>query len=185
MQSDEIKRIESIVNDITKLRNQNKECQEKLKLKTNDTKLNKKTKKLKNQIKKHKNLLKVKEKEIKTLKNQRKSNKKENLGEICKIQKFDKPNKFPKLILKDKYLKYQIIKIKASSYHLKVKAKIYNKVNGKHIETWNKGTSFTTNEKALLESKDSWFRITGFFINAKWVKSQSQMWIKTKYTKKK
>jgi len=48
VQSDEIKRIESNVNDITKLRNQNKECQEKLKLKTNDTKLNKKTKKLKN-----------------------------------------------------------------------------------------------------------------------------------------
>ena len=66
MQSDEIKKIELIVNDIAELREQNKVCQKKLKYK----------KKL------------------------------EEKSHICP-KKDEKPNKFPKLILKEKYLKYK------------------------------------------------------------------------------
>jgi len=193
--ADEIKRIELIVNDITKLREQYKVCQKELNAKKNpqikkhkcqnaSDKDKQKIKKLKNQIKKYKKLLKTKDKEIKKLKSRKISKKSNKKSKICKPQKLDKPNKFPKLILKNEHLKYKIVKIKAATYRLKTKANIYNGINDKNIETWDKGTSFTTNVKAKLLNEDSWFRITGFFIEGTWVKAQSQMWIKTKFVKK-
>ncbi len=175
--SDEIKRVDSIVKDITELKQQHKICQKKLhKYSDKNEKYRRKLKELKNEISKYKKLLKDKNKEIKKLKISKDG--------ICKQKKFDKPNEFPNLILKPQYTKYNIITTKPATYRLKSNTNIYNKINGKPIKSWKEGVSFTTNIKATLQKKDSWLKITGFFIDGTWVKSQSQMWIKTKYTKK-
>lgn len=181
--ADEIKRIESIVEDITKLRVKYKECQSSLQTKLDED--NKDSEKiienLKNQIIKYEKLLKTKDEIIIALKakkakeNMQKSTKKQ----ICKPIKIDKPNKFPKLILKDVYAKENIIKTKPSTYRLKNNAFIYDKIDGNKIEEWESQTSFTSNVRS-----DSWVKITGFFVNREWVRSNSNMWVKLKDVRK-
>ena len=156
---------------------------EKNKSETNNTtvlKYKQEIEKLQTNLKEYKNLIIAKDKEIKKLKNLKTSYKQET----TKQQKIIPPNKFPDLILKEEYNKYEIAEIKPATYRLISHAKIYNKVNGKEIEYWEKGTTFTTNIKATMPKKDSWFKITGFFINKTWVKSQSSLWINTNYIKK-
>jgi len=183
IQADEIKRIESIVEDITKLRVQYKECKASTQTKVDDVeRKNKiKIKNLENQISKYEKMLKIKEKEILALKNE-KNNKKDSKSsenQICKKIIVDKPNEFPKLVLKDKYNKQNIIKTKPSTYRLNKDAFIYDSINGKKIEEWEKHTSFTSNTKSNL-----WVKITGFFINKVWVKSESSMWVPLKDVRK-
>ncbi len=173
LHTDEIKRIELIINDITELREQYKACKDELSSENNNESFNNELykveiKKLRSQIKKYKQLLKSKDIEIKTFKN----------------NKFNNPNEFPKLILKKEYFKYKIVDTKASTYRLKTRSTIHNDINGEQIDIWDKEVSFTTNVKATLKSEDSWLKITGFFIDGAWEKAQYKMWIKAKYVKK-
>ncbi|WP_373070794.1 hypothetical protein [Sulfurimonas sp.] len=175
LNADEIKRIESIVEDITKLRVKYQECQ--------DTNLETDSKlvKLEKQLDKYKKLLKAKENELfiyKSQKNKDKVVEKVKIS-VCKDIDTDKPNKFPKLVLKDKFNAHKIINTNPSTYRLKNNAKIYDSINGKVIEEWENKTSFTSNKKS-----DGWVKITGFFINKVWVRSESQMWIKLKDVQK-
>jgi len=180
LNADEIQRIESIVNDITKLRIQYEECKNTQKLEITAVKKQEKIKiaKLEKDIENYKKLLKTKEKEIKSLK-KAKTKKKKQISKkpvevpFCKPVAADNSNKFPKLILKDKYNNENIIKTTPSSYRLNKDAKVYNAINGKLIEEWEKLTSFTSDRRS-----DSWVKITGFFINKVWVRAESDMWIK-------
>jgi len=193
--SDEIQRIESIVKDITELRIKYDECQKELtekpkkakkQEKSNEINLVTKQKiiKLENQIKRYKKLLKLKDKKIKNLEKCTKPKKKKKITTICKPKKLENPNKFPILILKKKYIKYKIRTTKPSTYRLIVKAKIYDFINGKVIDSWENDISFTSNKIATNSKESSWVKITGFFLNGKWIKSQSQMWIESQYINK-
>jgi chromosome segregation ATPase len=179
---DEIKRIESIVEDITKLRVQHKECTDLLANQVDHLDSEKqKVAILENQIKKYEKLLKIKEKEILELKSSKskKTEPKKIIKEVYKEILVDKPNEFPKLVLKDKYIKQNIQKTEPSTYRLKNNAYIYDAVNGKKIEEWENGTSFTSNVKS-----ESWVKITGLFVNKVWLKAKSNMWIKLKDVRK-
>ena len=90
--SDEIKRMELIVDDITKLRTELENCRK------NSLQI----KNLEKQLEKYKKLLISKDKEIKSKKYIVRYKEKIKVKE-CKVNTMDKPNKFPKLILKDKY----------------------------------------------------------------------------------
>ena len=206
--ADEIKRIESIVKDISELRYQNESCQKELdiiknkqiikqptekiqnnKSSNNDVKYKQKIINLQIQIEIYKNRVKAKNKEIMELRNFKKSNNQIQKNEICKPVKFDNPNKFPKLVLKKEYIKkeyskYVIRKTKPSTYRLINKANIYSSIDGKKIEAWKNGVSFTTNIKASKDGKDSWLRVTGFFVNGLWEKAQYSIWLKSKDAKK-
>lgn len=191
-QADEMKRIESIVEDITKLRVQYKECQNTLKsketlkadivkpnknysksvqyqkqLKTEIDYLNKLSKKNKKIIQKYKKLLKIKENDILALK---KSIKKQSKQALKKID----DNPFPKLMPKENEdLKEKVLITKASTYRLKSDSDIYDSPNGKRIKIWTENTSFTSNKKTI-----NWVKITGFFVDKKWKKAKKDMWIK-------
>ncbi|MCW8895067.1 MAG: hypothetical protein OQK48_06905 [Sulfurimonas sp.] len=194
--ADEMQRIEAIVKDITELRGDYEECQAQLKdKKITNSLLNDSTCKkyedlykqeknkniilkaqtdynddllksnkslaasvetLKKQIKKQKKLLISKDNEINKLLNNKK---------ICK-----KENVFPKLMMKQEVT---TTKFKARPFRLKIDSDIYDSIDGNKIDEWSKGTSFTSNEKT-----DAWVKITGYFVNKKWKKSQKDMWIK-------
>ena len=188
LNSDEIERIESIVKDITQLRQKYKSSQDELKSKIiNEKKQHEKIINLQNKIKMYEKKLKTKEKSIEKLKTKK-------INKICKpkkakpiivyrTQKLENPNKFPKLILKKKYIKYRKIRIKAKTYRLKVQADIYNATYGEKIDTWKEDTAFTSNEKAKAYKQDTWIKITGYFIENAWVAVRDKMWIKAKYIK--
>ena len=131
---------------------------------------------LKNKIKAYKKLLKTKENEIKNLKNE--FNKKKCKSNTI-IKKSDNSNKFPKLILKDKYKqvsanKEEMQHFKARAFRFKVDANIYDSIDGKVIGRWEKETSFTSNQRT-----NSWVRITGYFIDRKWLKAKKTIWVKS------
>jgi len=148
MFADEIQRIDSIVNDISKIRKNYetklfiaKEKNIALKQELQNSKLT--MKKLKNQIKK--------------------------LSITAKTKENQRINPFPNL--KMKYEKIELFQ--ASAFRLKNDAKIYNSVDTvKTIATWEKGTSFTSNE-----GTDDLIKITGFFVNKVWTKAEQDMWI--------
>jgi len=50
---------------------------------------------------------------------------------------------------------------------------IYDAIEGKELEKWEKSTSFTSNVKAK-----NWIKITGHFVDHKWRKSTKDMWVK-------
>ncbi len=179
---DELKRIESIVADITELRVKYKECKNSLETRLeNDQKENEKIiKKLENQIVKYENLLKTKEKEILVLKNKKpkKVVKRTMKKQACKPIKVDKPNEFPKLVLKDQYSK-DIVKTEPFTYRFKNDAFIYDDIDGKKIDEWEGETSFTSNVRS-----ESWVKITGYFVDRVWVRSKSSMWVKIKDVRK-
>lgn len=107
--SDDIKRIESIVEDISKLRTQYKKCENELEIVKASGKEDEffKLKNLKNQIKIYKNLVKSKDKIIISLRNKKNKIKYKKIIKTKIIEKkiSDKPNGFPRLILKDRYYK--------------------------------------------------------------------------------
>ncbi|WP_321778222.1 hypothetical protein [Sulfurimonas sp.] len=218
--ANEIQRIESIVDDISKLRIDYEKCKQRLsdnkhirpdlvKYKINEEQVQKYKKLLKESkqkniilkaeldyissassgntqsIKKYKKLLKLKDKEIKDLKNKLKNSKISNKTtkktlQICKVKKDDNP--FPKLMPKGNIIivenkivakKEQIISFKASSFRLKKNSAIYISPNSKKIDDWEKHRTFTSN----LGTK-SWIKVTGYFINKKWIRAKDAMWIK-------
>lgn len=188
--SDEIQRIESIVKDITQLRKKYQTSQEELKLKEiKEQKQDERIISLEKQIEIYKKQVKLKEKKIKKLKPKIKEKEKickpAKIKEtiIYKTQKLDNPNKFPKLILKPKYIKYKKILLKAKTYKLVLSSDIYDSTYGNKIDYWKKGTAFTSNEKAVAKNHDSWYRVTGYFIKNSWVPAKKQMWIKAKHIK--
>ncbi len=149
LDADEIHRINSIVKDITKLRINYQKSQKELNLCKNRVKT------LENKLKIANNLLKTKESKIVKVK----------VKEIKYLK--NKENIFPKLKMRTK-----IIYTKANTYRLKRNAFIYNAVNGKKIDEWEKGTSFTSNQKT-----DKFIKITGYFRNKQWMKVENLLWI--------
>lgn len=277
--ADEITRIESIVNDITKLRSEYEKCQAELEAKPKqnivvtkqtqeincieqDSQINslkyslkdekekniilqediekiantqKKEMKLKDNLyknleQKYNDMLLLKNKEIESLKNQIKSTKKST--KEPKVQHLiissieEKPNPFPKLLLKEQYrdlakketpivvsaaniniTKLQIeettkvekqikaekpvIEIKAakaeipkpkqeiqieimepSTFRLNKDSDIFNSVDGKVVYNWEEGRSFTSNQRYK-----GWIKITGYFLDKKWLRAKEELWV--------
>jgi len=173
--ADEMSRIEAIVEDITELRSEYKECQEELKSKTAPSVT--KYKKLYQNEKQKNTILKA---ELEYNDDLDKSNKnlskriKELEKEITKLKR--KQNNFPKLMMKDEAEgKDELILFKARSYKLKYDSIIYNGINGKMITKWLENTSFTSGVKTK-----TWIKITGYFVNKKWTAAKKDMWIKIK-----
>lgn len=148
--ADEIQRINSIVNDISKLRMDYKQSQEELSIYKNRVKI------LQNKLKIANNLLKTKQKPI------------ENII-VNDMNYFEKQtNVFPKLKMRTK-----IISFKASAFRLNKNAHIYGNLNGRTVYDWEKDTSFTSNQKT-----DQYIKITGYFKNKVWTKARRELWVK-------
>jgi len=201
LQADEMKRIESIVEDITKLRAEYEECKNSLKSKEtlkNDSKVGEYQKQIKKQrqqniilkaevdylndfsennekiIKKYQKLLKTKEKEILALK------KKLKISPKRTVKKKIDDNPFPKLMPKENIKQKEEVQItKASTYRLNSDSAIYDSPNAKQINSWTKSTSFTSNIRTI-----NWVKITGFFVDKKWKKAKEEMWIKNSQVSK-
>ena len=200
LHADEIQRIESIVDDISKLRKEYAKVQSnyvemEVVLEEEKAKNKRVTKELKvcsNALKKEEDYKKKiisLENQIKNLKKQvksevvkKKSCKKQEIKIIKNIIKVHKPlitqsskddNKFPNLLMKDgtKGLNFDR---KPYAYRVKNTAIIYDGIDGKRIKVWEKMTSFTSNL-----STDKWIKITGYFVNKVWKPSESEMWIKS------
>jgi len=231
--SDEMQRVQNIVEDITKLRVDYEKCQKQLssgakgsvsfkaismkddeklqKLEVNlsdekqrnkillaeidvlmeekeNSKKNKdKIKKLEKTIKNQEISLKSKEKTIKKLKMNKAKIKEVSKNSLNSTSKTllvkevscKEKNSFPKLVMKEGF-ESKVSDIEEthtftpSAFRLKNDASIYDDINGKEIYFWEKSTSFTSNEKS-----DSWVRITGYFINKKWLPSKKELWVKS------
>jgi hypothetical protein len=123
---------------------------------------------LEKQVEKQKKLLKAKEIMIKNLTNT------SSKTYTCK-----ETNSFPKLMMKEEYQE-KIVTFKASAFVLNTQSIIYDAINGKRIDKWEKGTSFTSNKEAK-----NWILITGYFVNKKWVIAKKEMWLKKAQVSKK
>jgi len=66
---------------------------------------------------------------------------------------------------------------KASAYRLKKESVIYDAIEGKTVEVWEKKRSFTSNI-----SQGQWVKITGYFVDKKWKKAKNSLWIKAENT---
>jgi hypothetical protein len=242
LNANEMKRIEAIVNDITKLRADYEECQRETKsyemqlkderdknrillqelnsfknLYKREIEYKNKILKLENQIKKQEKLLKIKENSKKDLilnnvvieETKEKDKKtlviKEKIVENIVLQKCEEPNPFPKLVMKKEFSKSdtkiekpkkiekvkEVPKIektveskkiveekqerfKASAFRLNKDAIIYDALNGKKLDSWEKETSFTSSIKT-----QNWVKITGYFVDKVWMRSPKEMWIKS------
>ena len=233
LNANEMKRIEAIVSDITKLRAEYEGCQTEAKIYSlqlkeerdrnkiliqemnsfknlykREIEYKNKILKLENRIKKQEKLLKSKEnsKKYLTIKNKPivKIKEKEKKSLVIKektinnlvLVNCEDPNPFPKLVMKKEFLqKESVIKkelpkikkivepkkeeieklqrFKASAFRINKNAVIYDKVNGKKLYEWEKGTSFTSSIKT-----QNWIKITGYFIDKAWVRSSKELWLK-------
>jgi len=154
--ADEMQRINSIVNDITKLRLDYKQSQEELSVYKNRVKT------LENRLKIANNLLKTKQKPIENII--------VNDMNYCKQQ----TNVFPKLKMRTK-----IMSFKASAFRLNKNAHIYGNLNARILYDWEKDTSFTSNRKT-----NQYMKITGYFKNKIWTKASRELWVKISDTTK-
>ena len=125
------------------------------------------------------NNMKIKEKSNKSLKKKEKNIK--NLGDFhC-----DKANKFPKLKLKKKYEKevvnvskklknntQKIKKVKASTYRVLFDTNVYDAIDGRVLQRWEKNRSFTSDIKS-----ENWVKVTGYFVNRVWKKAENDIWL--------
>lgn len=195
LNADEIKRMDSVVEDISKLKADYQKCQDSLNGKisndisadtTSEEQRRSAYKKYKcdadqlialeeytEEIEKYKKLVALKDKEIEDLKNKFNS-------KTCKhtkvIKIFDNPNKFPPLISKreqDNEIKAKTVTIKPQTYVIKYESIIYDYPRGTNIGKWDVGTTFTSNKKF-----DYWIKVTGYFVNGKWKKADQELWIK-------
>ena len=190
LQADEIKRIESIVNDITKLRIKHQKCEDNLETQ------NVKIKEYENSIKNLKTKIKYLKKQVKSKETNKKtslkSNKiilkpKEETIETIVYQKCEETNPFPKLVMKEgkqpeKPLTTTVESIeyfKARAFRLNTDADIYDAINGKTIDNWENKTSFTSNQRTA-----TWIKITGYFVDKVWRKSDLEMWVKATHATK-
>lgn len=166
--ADDLHRVNDIVNDITKLKTEYKKVGDNLAM----CRYNLQDEKEKNAIlliklKQHYNA-KVKEQtyknKIASLENQIKNLNKELL------LKEKSNNSFPNLKMKVKQLRN---KTKAFAYRMHKDTNIYDGIDGKIIDRWEKDTSFTSNQKTR-----KWIKITGFFVEKIWRPTQKEMWVK-------
>ena len=171
-------------NKIIKLENKIKKQEKLLKIKENT----KKTVIIENMP-----IVKIKEKEKKTLVI------KEKTIEKLVLVNCEEPNPFPKLVMKKEFSKNEkketikkkklpeikkvveakikevekLERFKASAFRLNKKAIIYDKVNGRKLYEWEKGTSFTSSIKT-----QNWVKISGYFVDRVWMPSSKELWIK-------
>jgi len=185
---DDIKRIDSIVSDIEKLREDYSRTKEKLSSCQSEL-MDEKQRNIAISLDATEDEFLVKEQEyIKTIKNlenrikilkniekpNKVCNKKIVKTKIIKVK--DDENPFPKLLLKKdkKVSKSKIIYFKPSSFRVKKETFIYDKPNGKKVAKWEKNRSFTSNQKI-----QNWIKITGYFVDKKWRKATEPLWIKS------
>ena len=168
--TEEIKRIDAIVDDIEKLRH------------SYEKKLYDIKEKNKSYEKKIADLQKELQKLQQELAKQQKSPKtklivKEKIKKIVIAQPLCvNENRFPKLKLKNKTTMH----FKASAFRLREDADIYADMNSlKVIDRWEKGRSFTSNVRT-----DTRIKITGYFVDKIWTKAQKEMWIERQSVKK-
>ncbi len=178
--SEEIQRIDSIVNDITTLRKNYEEklLDEKEKniiLEQEKRSSQRKIKNLENEIKKLQTLLKNRKNRVKN-----KIVIKEEIKKIVLKSACTDENPFPKLKLKNSVAvkelqhKEKLQHFKASAFRLKKSADIYAGMTTMQlVSQWDKGTSFTSNVKSETRIK-----ITGYFVNKVWKKATKEMWVK-------
>ncbi len=145
-----------------------------------NSELTKKIQELEKLVKKQDTLLKIKEKSSTPLK-------KESVVIVPKkvVCEEKEENSFPDLMMKEKFAKKSISKempqeIEAASYKLNVTASVYDMIDGKEISKWEEGKSFTSN----IQSQN-WIKITGYFLDKKWLPSQKEMWMKLEKVEKK
>jgi septal ring factor EnvC (AmiA/AmiB activator) len=176
--ADELQRIESIVSDIKKLRIDYDKSEEELSLtliKLKDEK--EKNKILIEELNKAENRVNSLENKIKNLKKPKKSNSikkviiKEKI-EICSKNQIVDNNKFPQLKMRDKDMSNTIVDTTPQTYRLNKNAKIYDSKDGNIIEEWEDKTSFTSSLKS-----GNWIKITGYFVEKVWRKSNKELWI--------
>ncbi len=185
--SDEIQRIESVVQDIEKLQNDYEKCKKSLEG-AKDIKIE--VVEYFSDDNKYKKLLKNREVDIENLKDKialLESKNKTLNKELSqkKYLKIEDKNKFPKLMpkiakpLPKKEVKKEMQKIEiftASSFKLNKNSDIFDSPQGNKIISWKKGRSFTSNKKM-----GSWIKITGYFVDKKWKQARKDLWIENLY----
>ena len=171
--SEEIQRIDSIVNDITILRKSYEEklLDEKEKniiLEQENRSAQRKIENLETEIEKLQTLLKNREKQVKKEIVVKEKIKKIVLQSACQDE-----NPFPKLKLKKSESQSKLHHFKARAFRLKESANIYAGMDTMEVlQKWDKHTSFTSNVKSEKRIK-----ITGYFVNKKWTKAKHEMWV--------
>ncbi len=68
---------------------------------------------------------------------------------------------------------------KGSAYRLKEESPVYSDPRGGIVEIWEAKTSFTSNV-----TWGEWIKITGYFVDQKWIKADRPLWIKESRTLK-
>ena len=184
LNADEIKRIEAIVNEITQLRLEYTQCQEKLVSQSKSDLTSRKEEKYKNTIKDltnqiniYKKDLKIKENTIEKLSLEKLSKVKikENSLKNLDFNKCEAANSFPKLMMKEKFQKKEQLEFfPASAFRFNKRSAVYNAINGDVIENWEEHTSFTSNQRT-----QNWIKITGYFVDKVWQGATRELWVKS------
>ena len=181
LSAQEIQRIESIVDDITKLQNsyvsvKNELNDEKEKSRKYVKKINSLEKEiitLKKEVKTKENNLVTSDK-TKSLKSKNQIKRKKCLNSSIRREE----NTFTILAMKGEYTKKEVAAIhyvKASTYRVNKLAYIYKEINGEVIDEWEEQRSFTSNKKS-----NGWIKITGYFINKLWIPADTSLWIESR-----
>jgi len=183
IQADEIQRIESIVEDISKLRNSYVKVERELQNeKDKNKKYTKKIDSLENEIISLKKQIKTKEKivintsVVKPLKSKNQTVAKKCLNNTINTES----NTFPKLSMKKSNMsitKQKVFSFKASTYRVNKLAYIYGSIDGEIVDEWEELRSFTSNQR-----NDTWIKITGYFIDKKWRPAETPLWVESKDT---
>jgi len=184
LNANEIKRIETIVNEITQLRLEYSQCQEALvsqsksDLKsTKEENYKKIIKDLNKQIERYKKDLKIKDETIKklSLKELNKAKTKENNLNNMDFNKCKSTNSFPKLMMKEKFQNKEPLEFfPASAFRFNKQSAVYDAIDGDIIETWEEHTSFTSNQRTK-----NWVKITGYFVDKVWQGATQELWVKS------
>ncbi|QOY53457.1 hypothetical protein HUE88_06765 [Candidatus Sulfurimonas baltica] len=171
LETGEVKRIGAIIKDIGKLRIDNDMCKKQLNEEKQKNTILSAKKDFENDLAaSNKNLSKKVEELEKIILTLRKNN---------SVGVAQEENSFPKLAMKEQY-KEKVVAFKAAPFVLQTDSIIYNSINGKKIDEWKKGTSFTSNQKS-----ENWIKITGYFVDRKWKNSKTEMWVKILQVSKK
>lgn len=165
LSADELQRIESIVNDITILREKYESVEQKYELCSVS---------LRDEREKNAILTQELEQEPSFAEKER-AYQKEISALKEKIEKMLTPKEKPQKKAKiaeaqgsDSEIEY----FKARSFRLKRNAPIYDAIDGDVIDVWDENTSFTSNQMSR-----EWIKITGHFVDKIWQRSKSEMWL--------
>jgi hypothetical protein len=177
--ADELQRIESVVEDIKKLRIDYEKSQEELSLALVKLKDERdKNAILLNELKKSEDRVDDLKKQMKFIEKSAKNRESKNSNiinykDFCLKNQIEKENKFPKLQMKDASKELVITDTKATTFRLNKNAVIYDGVDGNRFEEWEERTSFTSNRRS-----QAWIKITGYFVDKKWQKATQELWIR-------